>query len=61
MADKNLKIEIQKVIDNIPDRVLEDVLVILKDIENKSKTTTDDMLLEKILEEDKNLLHRLAQ
>lgn len=61
MVEKNLKIEIQKIIDNIPDKVLEEVLVILKDIENKSKTTTDDMLLEKILEEDKNLLHRLAQ
>ncbi len=61
MADKNLKIEIQKVIDNIPETVLEEVLIILKDIESKSKTASDDILLEKILEEDKSLLKRLAQ
>lgn len=60
MSDKNLKKEIQKVIENIPDRVLKDVLVILKDIESKSKINTDDILLDKIIEEDKNLLYKLV-
>jgi len=62
MSTKELKERINKVLDSIPDEVLEEVLKYLKSLTNKSK---EDMLLsqnlKRILEEDKNLLERLAQ
>jgi hypothetical protein len=62
MSTKELKERINKVLDSIPDEVLEEVLRYLKSLTNKSK---EDMLLsqnlKRILEEDKNLLERLAQ
>jgi hypothetical protein len=62
MSTKELKERINKVLDSIPEEVLEEVLKYLKSLTNKSK---EDMLLsqnlKRILEEDKNLLERLAQ
>jgi hypothetical protein len=62
MSTKELKERINKVLDSIPDEVLEEVLKYLKSLTNKTK---EDMLLsqnlKRILEEDKNLLERLAQ
>jgi len=62
MSTKELKERINKVLDSIPDEVLEELLKYLKSLTNKSK---EDMLLsqnlKRILEEDKNLLERLAQ
>ncbi|MBN2666119.1 MAG: hypothetical protein JXR67_06380 [Bacteroidales bacterium] len=62
MATKEIKEKIYKVLDNMPDDVLEDVFKYLKSLTNKLK---DDILLSqylgRILEEDKNLLERLAQ
>jgi hypothetical protein len=62
MSTKELKERINKVLDSIPDEVLEEVLKYLKSLTNKSK---DNIILsqnlKRILEEDKNLLERLAQ
>jgi len=62
MATKELKEKISKVLDNMSDDILEDVLKYLKSLTNKSRS---DILLSqnlgRILEEDKNLLERLAQ
>jgi hypothetical protein len=62
MKEQNVKIEIHKVIDMLPDDISEDVLDYLKSILEKSsdeiKTSNN---LSKILKEDRNLLDRLAQ
>ncbi len=62
MATKELKEKISKVLDSMSDDILEDVLKYLKSLTNKSR---NDILLSqnlgRILEEDKNLLERLAQ
>lgn len=62
MATKELKDKINKVIDNMPDDILEDVFNYLKAMTSKSRS--DIMLsqnLGKIIEEDKNLLEKLAK
>jgi hypothetical protein len=62
MATKELKERINKVLDNMSDDILEDVFKYLKSLTNKSRS---DILLSqnlgRILDEDKNLLERLAQ
>ena len=62
MAPKELKDKINKVIDNMPDDILEDVFNYLKAMTSKSRS--DIMLsqnLGKIIEEDRNLLEKLAK
>ena len=62
MKEQNVKIEIHKVIDMLPDDISKDVLDYLKSILKKSSDevrTSNN--LSKILKEDKNLLNRLAQ
>jgi hypothetical protein len=62
MATKEIKDKINNVIDTIPDDILEDVLEYLKSLTNKSKNKIIlSQNLSKILDEDKNLLERLAQ
>lgn len=62
MTIKELKSEIQKSLDNVPESVLEDVLSLLKlakeKPENHLKLTKN---LREILAEDRNLLERLAK
>jgi hypothetical protein len=62
MAPKELKDKISKVIDNMPDDILEDVFNYLKAMTSKSRS---DIILSqnlgKIIEEDKNLLEKLAK
>lgn len=62
MTIKELKSEIQKSLDNVPESVLRDVLAVLKQVQGQS----EDQLrltrnLRQILMEDKNLLERLAE
>jgi hypothetical protein len=62
MSKEEIKSEINKVLDTLPDKALEDLLSFLKSIgENSSRTFDTGTLLNKILEEDNNLLKRLAQ
>jgi len=62
MTTKEIKSEIQKTLDGIPENVLQDILDYLKEIQGKS---ADKLRLSKnlrdILTEDKELLERLAK
>jgi len=62
MTTKEIKSEIQKSLDNVPESVLQDILNFLKQAENQ---TSDKLNLAKnlreILTEDKELLQRLAK
>ena len=62
MSTKDLKDRINKVLEDIPEEILGDVLEYLKSLTNRSKGSiklTDN--LRKILDEDKYLLDRLAK
>jgi hypothetical protein len=62
MTAKQIKNEIQKVLDSIPEVVLEDILKYLKTIQSKSPDTISlSKNIRKILSEDSELLERLAQ
>ncbi len=62
MTTKEIKIEIQKVIDTIPENALEDILNILKQLQSQPKDKMElSHHLRKILAEDKELLGKLAQ
>jgi mRNA-degrading endonuclease RelE of RelBE toxin-antitoxin system len=62
MTKTQIKTEIQKVLDNVPEAILQDVLDFLKELQNqpgeKVKLTNN---LRQILSEDKELLERLAK
>ena len=62
MATKELKEKINKVLDNMSDDILEDVFRYIKSLTNKTRSKILlSQNLSKILEEDKNLLERLAK
>jgi hypothetical protein len=62
MNIKEIKQEINKTLDRIPEEVLGEILDYLKKLEGKKPDTfTLARDLKKILEEDKHLLERLAQ
>jgi hypothetical protein len=62
MAAKGIKDKINRVLDNMSDDILEDVFKYLKAMTNKSRSDiTLSQNLGKILEEDKDLLERLAK
>jgi hypothetical protein len=62
MTAKQIKTEIQKVLDTIPDVVLEDILEYLKALQSKSADTISlSQNMRKILIEDRELLEKLAQ
>ncbi len=62
MTSKEIKSEIQKSLDKVPESVLQDILDFLKQAENQ---TSGKLILAKnlrdILSEDKQLLERLAK
>ncbi len=61
MSKEEIKSEINKILDTLPDKALEDLLSLLKSISDSHSRTFDTIaLLSKILEEDNNLLKRLA-
>ena len=62
MTKTEIKSEIQRVLDNVPDNVLQDILGLLKDLQdhpNRLLEITNS--LRKILNEDKELLEKLAK
>lgn len=61
MTRAELKSEIQKVLDNVPENVLEDILSLLKGFQGKADDISIAHSLRRILEEDKELLERLAK
>ena len=62
MSTKELKEEINKVLNNAPDELLESVLDYLKELLSGSKSTAlISSNLNRILHEDKEVLERLAK
>jgi len=62
MSKDEIKTEINKVLDHFSDKALEDLLSFLKNIEDKySNSIFNSKTLDKILNEDKDLLERLAK
>lgn len=61
MTTQEIKSEIQKSLDKVPDSVLEDVLNFLKQVEKSNDSIALAKNLQKILSEDRELLERLAK
>jgi len=62
MTTSEIKSEIQKVLDEVPETVLENVLTFLKELQKQPKENIQLVShLKQILEEDNDLLHKLAQ
>ncbi|MFN7706143.1 MAG: hypothetical protein ACK5OS_16110 [Chryseotalea sp.] len=62
MTTQDIKLEIQKSLDRVPDSVLQNVLDYLKQAENQSEEKVKLIKnLKEILSEDKELLARLAK
>ncbi|MCX6353114.1 MAG: hypothetical protein NTX03_14835 [Bacteroidetes bacterium] len=61
MSTSEIKVEIQKVLDNIPESILKDILSYLKELQGKDKSHVENVThLRQILEEDTELLKKLA-
>ena len=62
MTTKDLRKEINRVIQKVPDDFLAEILSYLKEVENKSKKDLEPLRhLKKILKEDQELLEKLAE
>ena len=62
MSTQDLKLEIQKKLEHVPDAILKSILDYLKEAESQSMDKTMMAInLNRILKEDKQLLERLAQ
>jgi hypothetical protein len=62
MSKDQIKYEINQVLDKLSGDALEELLVFLKQVEERSKqATVNSSVLHKILSEDRELLEKLAQ
>lgn len=62
MTAIEIKKEIGKVLDQVPEKLLEDILDLLKEVQSeKSLNPTLTSNFKKILSEDNDLLHKLAE
>ena len=62
MSKDEIKHEINRVLDHLSDKTLEDILSFLKTLDGKQTLSPNDRaFLDKILFEDKDLLSKLAQ
>ena len=61
MSTEEIKAEINRVLDNLPDKALQNLLDYLQNINIKKDAILDMSTLEKILLEDENLLAKLAK
>jgi hypothetical protein len=62
MTKSQLQNEIQKILQNIPENLLQDILALLQGIQNQPEDKIElSHALRKILDEDKALLEKLAQ
>ncbi len=62
MTKQEIKSEIQKSLDRVPESVLKDVLAFLRQVEGQPMDNTNlQNSLKTILNEDQHLLQRLAQ
>ena len=62
MTAIEIKKEISKVLDQVPEKLLADILDLLKEVQSdNSSSATLTSNFKKILSEDSDLLHKLAQ
>jgi len=62
MTTKDIRKEINRVIQKVPDDFLDDILAYLKEVENKSKQDIESFRhLKQIFKEDQELLEKLAK
>lgn len=62
MSTAEIKSEIQHVLDNVPENVLEDILIYAKQLQTQFSEESDLLSnLDKVLSENKGLLARLAK
>ena len=62
MSKEEIRIEINKVLDHLSDKTLQEILSFLKSVnEPHSFSLADRAILDKILSEDKDLLEKLAK
>lgn len=62
MSKDQIKYEINKVLDLLPDSALEELLAFLKSVDGKTDGVfLDSSRLKKIMTEDRDLLQKLAQ
>lgn len=61
MSKEEIKLEINKVLDNFPDNALNDLLAFLRELDLKRDTLLNNNILEKIFQEDNDLLIKLAK
>ena len=62
MSKDEIKYEIGKVLDNFSDKALAELLSFLKELDKgKESNPSNSSLLNKIIQEDKELLSKLAQ
>lgn len=61
MSREQIKHEISKTLDTLPDKALERLLHFLKDLGDQPESFLDEARLKQVLDEDKDLLFKLAQ
>jgi hypothetical protein len=62
MSKEQIKDEIIKVLDQLPDKTLQNILSFLKNVEsNQTLTLANHAVLDRILSDDKELLEKLAK
>lgn len=61
MTAIEIKKEISKALDQIPDNILVDILNLIKEVQTENSSATLTSNLKKILSEDGDLLNNLAQ
>ena len=62
MTTKDLRKEINRVIEKVPDDFLTEILTYLKEVENKTKKDFESLKhLKQIFKEDQELLEKLAK
>ena len=61
MTAIEIKKEINKALDQVPEKLLVDILDLIKKVQSENSNSTLTSNLKKILTEDGDLLHKLAQ
>lgn len=61
MTAIEIKKEISKALDQIPENILVDILNLIREVQTENSSATMTSNLNKILSEDSDLLHKLAQ
>lgn len=61
MATSDLKVRIHKIIDNIPDESLDELLSVLEEIESHAVSEKQVEIAKRIIANNKALLQKLAQ